>query len=127
MELLGHDRHTERQTMNQRTAPLAVGETVVYEGTEYRVNNPGEPGLLNAELESCTVRGKVIFVDPIDFENPETDDRCDDALLAEIARDVLKIETLDERKSDRLDFYEVSVWSVKEALRRAYHAGRCDA
>jgi len=47
-----------------------------------------------------------------------------DNAAREIARDVLEIETLDERKSDRLDFHEVSVWQLRAALNAAYAAGR---
>ena len=44
-------------------------------------------------------------------------------LLADIAQKHLFIETLEERKSDSLDFHEVSVWGVKAALEAAYAAG----
>ena len=47
-----------------------------------------------------------------------------DNAINRIAREVLDLETLDERKSDRLDFHEHAVWSIKEALERAYEAGR---
>ncbi len=47
-----------------------------------------------------------------------------DKLLAGIARRELKVPTLDERKSDQLDFHEVGVWSLRRALRSAYQAGR---
>ena len=47
-----------------------------------------------------------------------------DAELAAIARRVLRIPTLADRGSDRLDFHEVGVHSVREALRLAYQAGR---
>lgn len=47
-----------------------------------------------------------------------------DELLAKIAKENLHIETLETRNSDGLDFHEVSVWGVKEALERAYEAGR---
>ncbi len=36
------------------------------------------------------------------------------------------VETLQERKSDELDFHDVSVWSLKAALEAAYKAGRKD-
>src|SRR5687767_13129646 len=44
-------------------------------------------------------------------------ERCDgevavDELLAGIARRVLGVPTLAERKSDRLDFHEVSAWGL---------------
>jgi len=47
----------------------------------------------------------------------------DDA-LAEIARDVLGIETLETRKSDDLDFHDLAVWTIEKALKIAYEAGR---
>lgn len=47
-----------------------------------------------------------------------------DQQLADIARRVLRIPALDERRSDRLDFREVGVWQLKEALRLAYRAGQ---
>ena len=49
-----------------------------------------------------------------------------DAELASIARRILKIPTLATRKMDSLDFHEVAVWQVLEALRLAYRAGRKD-
>ena len=45
------------------------------------------------------------------------------AKLYAIAKSRLCIETLDTRNSDRLDFHEVSVWSVLEALEEAYMEG----
>jgi len=47
--------------------------------------------------------------------------------LETIARRVLGIETLKTRKADHLDFHEVSVWQVEEALQAAYQAGRDSA
>jgi hypothetical protein len=46
-----------------------------------------------------------------------------DILLAQIAREHLRIETLETRKSDNLDFHDVSVWGVKAALQAAYTLG----
>ena len=46
--------------------------------------------------------------------------------IAEIARTVLSVETLEERKSDRLDFHTISVWSILNALEAAYLAGMVD-
>jgi hypothetical protein len=43
--------------------------------------------------------------------------------LQEIAREVLGLETLETRNSDRLDFVELSVWQLQAALQRAYLAG----
>lgn len=46
------------------------------------------------------------------------------ALLTEIAQEELQVETLEQRWSDNLDFYDVSVWGIKRALERAYEAGQ---
>jgi len=46
-----------------------------------------------------------------------------DKLLTQIAQHHLNVETLVERKSDSLDFYDVSVWGIKDALEAAYKAG----
>ena len=47
-----------------------------------------------------------------------------DQIITDIAEDALGIETLETRNMDGLDFYNVPVWGVKEALERAYEAGR---
>jgi hypothetical protein len=44
-------------------------------------------------------------------------------LLAQIALQHLNVPTLEPRRSDRLDFHEVAVWCVKDALKAAYEAG----
>jgi hypothetical protein len=44
-------------------------------------------------------------------------------LLNQIAQDTLGIETLQERKSDSLDFHDVAVWRLREALEAAFNAG----
>lgn len=46
-----------------------------------------------------------------------------DDLLAAIAREKLGFTTLETRNSDSLDFRDVAVWSVKDALEAAYRAG----
>lgn len=46
-----------------------------------------------------------------------------DEIVKEIAKEHFGIETLETRKSDRLDFYELSVWQIKEALQEAFYAG----
>jgi len=45
-------------------------------------------------------------------------------LLNQIAAEHLYIDTLATRNSDRLDFHEVSVWGLKEALQAAVTAGQ---
>lgn len=44
-------------------------------------------------------------------------------VLTDIAVKHLRIPTLVERRSDRLDFHSVGVWEVKAALRAAFDAG----
>ena len=46
-----------------------------------------------------------------------------DQLLTEIAKKHLNLETLETRNSDSLDFHDVAVWSLKDALQEAYEAG----
>lgn len=47
-----------------------------------------------------------------------------DEIVEYLGTKVLGLETLETSKSDRLDFNEVAVWSVKEALELAYLAGQ---
>ena len=49
-----------------------------------------------------------------------------DAELASVARRILNIPTLETRRSDGLDFHEVSVWQLLAALRLAHRMGRKD-
>jgi hypothetical protein len=44
-------------------------------------------------------------------------------LFTAIARKHLFIETLETRRSDSLDFHDVAVWCVRDALEAAYKAG----
>jgi hypothetical protein len=46
-----------------------------------------------------------------------------DQILTDIAQKHLNIETLETRKSDSLDFHDVAVWCLKDALQEAYEAG----
>jgi hypothetical protein len=47
-----------------------------------------------------------------------------DALILEIARSRFFLETLETRNSDSLDFRDVAVWAIRDALEDAYEAGR---
>ncbi|PLZ02601.1 hypothetical protein CY652_09955 [Burkholderia sp. WAC0059] len=47
--------------------------------------------------------------------------------IAEIAARIFGLETLETRNSDRLDFYDLAVWSIREALEAAWLAGVADA
>jgi hypothetical protein len=44
--------------------------------------------------------------------------------IESIARRILKIGTLETRNSDALDFHDLAVWAIQEALDAAYEAGR---
>lgn len=45
------------------------------------------------------------------------------AVVEQIAKGHLGMETLDTRNSDSKDFHELSVWDVREALLEAYRVG----
>jgi len=45
-------------------------------------------------------------------------------IIQEIAKKELGLLTLDTRNSDALDFHDLSVWSIKAALEKAYEAGK---
>ncbi len=47
-----------------------------------------------------------------------------DAMVNKIAQRILRIYTLETRKNDSLDFHDMSVWNIKEALEAAFEAGR---
>ncbi len=44
-------------------------------------------------------------------------------LLTQIALQHLHIETLETRRSDSLDFHDVAVWCLRDALEAAFNAG----
>lgn len=44
--------------------------------------------------------------------------------LEKIAQEKLGVGTLEQRWSDSLDFYDLSVWQIKAALVAAYEAGK---
>lgn len=54
---------------------------------------------------------------------PKASQQQFDQLLTDIAKKHLNIETLETRNSDGLDFHDVAVWSLKDALQEAYEAG----
>lgn len=47
-----------------------------------------------------------------------------DTILALIAQEHLDIDTLETRHSDSLDFHDVAVWRIKDALQAAFNAGQ---
>ena len=48
-------------------------------------------------------------------------------ILEKIAAEILKVDTLEAKNSDALDFHELSVWRLKDALEAAYRAGYSEA
>ena len=46
--------------------------------------------------------------------------------ITRIAKETLRMETLETRRSDDLDFYDRAVWNIKAALEEAYKAGQED-
>jgi hypothetical protein len=43
--------------------------------------------------------------------------------LEEIAKRHLRVETLETRNSDSLDFHDMAIWGIRDALVSAYMAG----
>jgi len=57
--------------------------------------------------------------------NPVTlEQEARDEAIELIAEQHLRLETLETRNSDGLDFSDQAVWSIKAALEAAYEAGR---
>ena len=48
-------------------------------------------------------------------------------LMTQIAQQYLRLETLETRHSDGLDFHDIAVWQIESALRAAFEASRQDA
>ena len=46
-----------------------------------------------------------------------------DKVLEDIAKEHLRVPTLETRKSDSLDFHDLAVWQLRAALDAAYQAG----
>jgi hypothetical protein len=46
-----------------------------------------------------------------------------DELLTALAKKYLRLETLETRHVDLLDFHDIAVWEIKAALKAAYEAG----
>jgi hypothetical protein len=46
-----------------------------------------------------------------------------DKVLEDIAKEHLRVPTLESRKSDSLDFHDLAAWQLRAALDAAYQAG----
>lgn len=55
------------------------------------------------------------------------EEKAREATITAIAQKYLMIRTLEEQKSDRLDFHELPVWSLAAALQAAFEAGKAAA
>ena len=47
--------------------------------------------------------------------------------IRRIAKELLGLDTIETRKSDRLDFSDQAVWQLRAALEAAYNAGKAAA
>ncbi len=47
--------------------------------------------------------------------------------LEMVAQNTLGVSTLNTQNSDDRDFHDLSVWSIKKALKEAYELGKLDA
>lgn len=70
-------------------------------------------------------RARQIHLGPAVADCTDTD--AAQVAVAEAARRLLHIETLDTRNADALDFHELAVWSIREALAAAFEAGAASA
>ena len=48
----------------------------------------------------------------------------EEKIILQIAQKHFDLKTLEERGSDDLDFFETSVWNLKEALMEAFKLGK---
>ncbi|MEX2387731.1 MAG: hypothetical protein WD534_07625 [Phycisphaeraceae bacterium] len=55
---------------------------------------------------------------------PQRDEQHREQTVQRIARDVLNVATLETRGRDVLDFHDLAVWQLRQALEQAYEAGR---
>lgn len=59
----------------------------------------------------------------MDTINQETRETFNKILTGIAKKNFTNIETLETRRSDDLDFYDVAVWEIKAALQDAFIAG----
>jgi len=45
-------------------------------------------------------------------------------IMKEIVENAMELPTIETRGSDELDFHDVAIWRIKEALHLAYEAGK---
>lgn len=108
----------------EATAPL----TVVVEDWDVHDQDTGErPLRIVLPLAGELTKQRAATLAPSPTIPPATERNRPmkqlDTILTDIAREHLGIETLDTRKSDRLDFHDLAVWCLKDALNAAFEAG----
>lgn len=92
---------------------------------EVRVSDWNRQGQNLVEVEFCDENtGVRCWADMRDARKPKFDGRKRRAILDQIAKEELFLETLSTRKSDQLDFSDQAVWNIKKALELAFEAGR---
>lgn len=84
----------------------------------------GEIDLNNLARETLAGRGMDADGKWVGFDEAARKLSEPSPTLAEIARDHLGFATLETRNSDSLDFRDVAVWKVEEALKAAFAAGK---
>jgi hypothetical protein len=69
-------------------------------------------------------RAREIHLDhrAADGTEPEVDSTAE-TTVAEIARRLLHLDTIETRNADGLDFHQLAVWTIRDALMAAYAAG----
>lgn len=91
------------------------------------VQNEMESGARSKLIDADDLVEVLLSIaDRLETSKPDTESADDVPLneLAAIAKRELRIPTLETRGNDRLDFQEVGVAGIREALIRAYRLGR---
>ena len=87
----------------------------------------GMPGITYQYCDACGWSRAITRPKRRRVLTPASKQADADARLTEIARTTLGLETLETRRSDGLDFHDLAVWQIKQALQAAYEAGRASA
>jgi hypothetical protein len=84
-------------------------------------------GPCNVRLKQPDGRWRKLSPSEWEADAPSSREPGENPILGQIAREHLGISTLETRRSDALDFHEVSVWAVRNALAAAFDAGKQSA
>ena len=123
IDLLGEDEAAFTQLMKTKLIHLIAMDQV--DMVQLARDEMANRGLgQNAEWIGFPAAAKLWQAPAATPTNDGPDDATLDAGMAVLAQVHLGIETLTERRMDALDFHEVGVWQVKDALRAAFLLGR---